>query len=537
MKLQRYNVGRTNVQELEAQKASRITPTEAANVQLAKFAAISAVAEGVGDVATTMSNIRAEQELNNAVNDLDDALLKVDRDIEAMPVQLDENGNVVFDAEDLTKMESEARTSLISAVRENIQSGTARRAFDRHTVGLNRRRGQVYQVAQINREKKTLEANSEFRRQGLIQDGRFNDALEQAREDVITGIVGPDAYNDARREIKKARDVDVVSRVLLNPEATEASIEMLTDSLEKGQWDSALGFDEPEMELNDIERVRLQGQLYQHENGIDARATAATKLTQQQNTLEVLRGIVSGQVGPMEVTNLPLESVGLDGIKYLLTQSRTAEVGLSSSPESMTAAREMILEMVVEGTTNTTPEMIKQAIRNDAGIMAEDQLSLMGDVDKAVNDISGQRPHRRLLDAELVTLQGMTSEQSLIGTTTDRRGERTAGKQLERDFWSAAMAGGIDFTEAAASQWLEDNKGKYYRIALTETMAAKGVDIAQMPAERAEAIPWIEGQILISEKRFWKEEWNEKDPDEQSLILTESLSEIELLMKNVWGDQ
>ena len=532
MKLPRYSE-RSTVSELGSVRA--ISPEEAAATAGAKYGAIAAGAKAIGDVMSGIAEIKAERELNNAVTDTNDALAKLKRDVDDMPVQLDGAGNVVFDADKTIKMESEARKSITSAIRGSIKSSGAKRAYDKYMIGVDKQHSATYQATQAERERKSLEANADYRRETLVTEGRFNDALDNARSNVEAGVYSTAHYNNERIAIKKLRDGDVITRILLNPESTDAEIEMLTDSLEKGKWASALGFDEPDIMLSDKEKVAYQNSLYSHESSIDTRNNKQIEDAQEANTAAYLEQVITGDMSSLDVVGIPLQMVGLSGMKYLLSQTKAFDEGMTSAPSAVNGINERIAGMLADGSLPGQAESIKQAIKSDDRIIGEDQIGLFKAVDTAVNSVSKSQPHRRVLDNFLVKLQGLTTEDTFMGSSDDRRSERVAGEQAKTDFWAAYTAGGIDFTTEAADQWIKDNSVKYYRIALSGTMAEKGFDINAMPPEKEQAYEWIEAKITTKLKAE-STNWEETNPVARAGLVRDEMSSIELLMRNVWSD-
>jgi hypothetical protein len=397
------------------------------------------------------------------------------------------------------------------------------------------------QVAQIKREKDTLKANSELRRQKLLLEGRHNAALFHVQQDVIAGVISPSEYNAARHEIKLDRDTDTLTRVLRNPDAKDYEIEMMIDSLKNGTWADSLGFEEPDMVLESEGILSWQGKLFQHFNSIDSRASEARKTMQEENTLLTLRSVLAGETSAMDVANLPLDLVGLGGIKYLITQTRAMEDGVKSNPAAVADVYDQILTMTVDGALDAEAESIKVLIRNNDQIIGQDQMTLFNAVDSAVASISKQQPQRRILDTELVKLQGLTSLDTYAGTSDDRRSERMAGEEMKRDFWEYGRSMGTDFTEAAAVEWIENNKVRYYKMALADSLAEKGIPMGGMPNTRVEAEEYIAGRLTIyleNELTFGgRNRWKEKTADEKSILLQDEMIEVELLMRHVWGDQ
>ena len=505
---------------------------------MAKYGAVAAGAKAIGDITFAAAEMRGEQELNNAVTDINDGLLNLDSGIENAETTFDADGMVVYDADKINKFELTERKALIGNARDKIKTASARRRFDDYTMRLNMQRNEQVQHQTFERERKTMLANSKERTKQLKQAGRWNDAISNVESDARIGVLGASELYDEKRAIREERDIDVITNAMLNPETTDTDIRLITESLTNGKWSSLLGFKDPTIELGDKERVMWQNQLYGEAASMDDKLNEKVVKAQEQMTDEYFQEIAKGNMDSISVSQIPLNEVGVAGKKYLVSQQKSNKEGAISSPAEVSQAESKILDLIINGSKSGDPERVKLWIRGNTRIVGDDQLTLMKQIDTVVNNVDNQRPQRAALHSVLVQLQGLTTEDTFVGSSDDKRSERIAGTQLKGAFWAYGSSRGAEFTEEDAQAWLEDNKVDYFRVALADTLATKGVDITAMPSDRIEADKWIRTRVIINLQNevgleYWKSGMTE---DQRASSLADEMSSIELLMRHVWSD-
>ena len=478
MKTQRYAVPRSTVGELQSAASAQITPQEAANLQMAKYGAIASGASAVSDVLKGVAEIKAEQELNDSVMDMDSALLQLDRDIEKMPVELDEFGNVVSDAEDLVKMEANARKSIMSATRDRLSTRTARRQFDKYAARLNMQRNDVQQTRLIEREKKTMEANSAMRVEKLTNLGRFEEAITQIENDVKTGVISAASYANQKSAIYKARSDTRITQAMLSPTITIAELELMSDEILNNQWHDG------DMNLTSQERyaagVKILSKMKSMEEEPGIEAENASKAVFDKLLPSVLDGKTSVEdlityrdaLGDTQFNKL---------LGYAVTERRRPPASTNAVLEDYDErASQLVLgysadEMGFVNWEDTVDDFI-HAMSMEESISQADYTRIKGTLDAASAKLRRDPELASMLDVEYQKLTGHTVAQSILGTVPKDKTAQIAGSRLLRDYYrEVARLGPEDAVDGAAA-WLDKNIPKYHAGVSDGILAKYDVD-------------------------------------------------------------
>jgi hypothetical protein len=535
MRLPRYQAGKSNVAELQAGRNAIISPAEAAQAAAAKYQAISEGAASASQVFEVLGDIKANEEYTSSITAMQGELNELDSEIQNRPLELDENGLIRFDTEELLKEETERRAEIVERYRTNIQSGKAQRMFDQQVQEVGVTRDASYLDYAITRERDILSNRAEAEVDNHVLNHEYDAAINRITLARTNLNMSQDRFRERKHQILTERDRWQVDKVRLNEDATDKEIELLTEALEKGTWPAVLGLSNPKMAIDSTERVSLQNSLYSLEATIDARDSARRRGEQEANTLGELRLIVEGKSSPERIVNLPLNHVNEAQRKYLLAQSKSDESGFKSDVAVRTGYENDILTVRVDGAQPAYVDRLRQKIASDDRLSPKDALALDESLTKTVNAVDGDDDDRRVLDAELIKLQGLTSEDTFMGSTDDRRSERIAGAAMERDFWAAKQTLGADFN---ATQWLETNRTRYYKDALSDTMIRKySIDLGTLPDSREDALPLIEAGVLayvidLEDPRRWAEFTEE----EKAEYLSDEMIKVNALLRDAYAE-
>ena len=301
MRLPRYTAAQAQqgiTQERQSVRAGAITPAERARETTAKYGAIAAGAKAIGDVMVGIAEIKADEELTSAKMNYSNALTSLHDDIDAIPVELDEFGSVIYDEEAMISMEENARNSLYSSISANMKSGIARKEFDEFVAGSGGKVSAKFASDVAAKSTKIVKANVDNQINGLLDNNMFDQADERNEGALRNGAYGAADFYTQKDAIKKRRTVNGVWDVINTaPELVDKTdINEQLDILEDPEF----------TDIDDNEKGVLIGKLQTQLGTLDK--------VVEENRDEYYRGVYS-QLLPRAVNGeLPLSELIDSGI-------------------------------------------------------------------------------------------------------------------------------------------------------------------------------------------------------------------------------
>lgn len=299
---------RTVVAEQQSVRASAITPREAAATQMAKYNAIAKASGSFAQVFEGLGEIQADEEYVNARSSYTSAIQALHNDLENIQIEEDKTGNLVYEPDKILQMEAEARKSLYGAIRGNIRSGRAKRAFDKWSASSGVTMGKdgvmttgggseqakfAKKVAEIHG--KVIKANVVTQIESLLDADKFEEANTRNREAIETGAFGVTEYNEWKTEIRKRGVRNGVWDVLNTPAALQNKVD-INEQLEI--------LEDPEMtDLSDEEISVLRGKLYSALDNQEKVVAEENEDQYRKTYNEMLPRAVEGSLGLTELIN------------------------------------------------------------------------------------------------------------------------------------------------------------------------------------------------------------------------------------------
>ena len=226
MRLPRYTKARSAVAELASRPS--ISPQEAANFQLAKAGAISAGLTALSDVAGGIAEIAAEEEYTDAITTWQSAVNAFDEGLDSMPLDKNEIGEHIYDADLMRDREIEGRRKITSDVRSAIKSTAARIEFDKQ-IALAKPDRDAQVAARFQQKKAVfLEVKAIGKVQEFIQAGQYDAARAKNDSSYGTGAIGASKHADLDLVISTSEEYDyfygITNAEVFDPQAAETAI-------------------------------------------------------------------------------------------------------------------------------------------------------------------------------------------------------------------------------------------------------------------------------------------------------------------------
>ena len=217
MKVQRYTYGRTNVDELQAQRKAALSPKEAAVAAAVPYAAVSQASEAITNLLVTEDardkRIQAREDTVNEKLALEEFKLKIDA-IENDPAnanQLQSDGTPT--ASTMLEKFQQAGTEYTDALGE-LQNPTNRENAQK-LGSLRLQSGQAAMRKHVNDKREAWNAQSEFALQEFSLEARdYNTFNSQSQQMLDDGLISPSQYQTAMN-VADAQKIDDNSDLIL----------------------------------------------------------------------------------------------------------------------------------------------------------------------------------------------------------------------------------------------------------------------------------------------------------------------------------
>lgn len=477
MKLPRHDTARGTVEELQSLRNSQITPEEAARVQALKYGAIATGIKTIGDVASHIANIKAEEEYTDLVTNYESAYSSIKQGIDDMPQEYDKNKKPIYDMDKIVEMERNARNKIVSDLSADIKSGVARRRFNAYVSETKVQRDEQSYARAAVKETEYIREAATTQVEELVRKGSFPEAALRARAGLDKGALRIGEFNEQMRYIGLSRDINVLSKLDMNPEATQGEMKTYVTSLREGKWDPVLGLENPDIQLGDQHKMQFSRQITNRIAGLDVVNDDELKARQEQNYRDLakrLRNPKPGQpVTVMDIYSLPPEYMTGGRVNDLVKQI-DAGVSYTDNQDTVHQAEGMIMYIRHEvDDMEQALEGFHQWVYSRDDITAKKKSELSDLADNLVNKVFQDPVLKSHLDVAIAGLIDVTrQEQGRGGAVQDNREERVAAADMERDYFQEALKQGSEFDP---EKWLNDHAPSYYRDALRASFADMGV--------------------------------------------------------------
>jgi hypothetical protein len=191
---------------LRSEQASIMSPAQAAATEQAKYRTVQDAANLGQNINRQFAELREEEEYNSAQAQYRAAVAEIDRSIDEMPPEVDEDGNITFTPGRMRSMQDAAHTSVTGAIRGQITSAGARRAFDNMASNERQRRTDIMADKEMKAEVRYRRNTALVEANVLAEAGLFDEAQDRLNRGMAAGWIDPLEHQKEYTALGKARD-------------------------------------------------------------------------------------------------------------------------------------------------------------------------------------------------------------------------------------------------------------------------------------------------------------------------------------------
>ena len=234
MQLPRHYNPRSNVSELQSVRAGAISPAEAANVQMAKWGAVSSVADAATKVTAVIAESRAEEEYVDGVTSYETRLGDITLGFQNKGYEKDANGQIIDDTEELLKDELNARYKAAQEIRDGM-SPMGSKQFDKYIVNSNIRRNEYIRQAANDRRVNALSAQAGNAINNRVAEKNYVGAHARNAAALKAGSIGPAQFHKNSDYIDRVEDSDYFNGILKADDFNEVDAAIAALELSAGR--------------------------------------------------------------------------------------------------------------------------------------------------------------------------------------------------------------------------------------------------------------------------------------------------------------
>jgi hypothetical protein len=233
MKLPRYSE-RSTVGELQSLRNVVQTPQEAAAVQAAKYGAIAAGAQAIGDVVQGIAEIKSEEEYETAKTQYSIVNRQLETAFDDQKVEVDEFGNSSYDADEAMTKIREARAKLEADVFATIKSKSAQRSFAAYIADESESSEIKYMAAVAEKSKQVMEYQQVVDVANLRDAKDYDGAVARSEAALRKGTITSVQYQKQVKDTGILKDSNYIYEELGRPDVSPQDLNDLLDNIANG---------------------------------------------------------------------------------------------------------------------------------------------------------------------------------------------------------------------------------------------------------------------------------------------------------------
>jgi hypothetical protein len=500
MRIPRFQLNTSTVSELQAARASIMSPGEAARLETIKFGAITDVAGAIGDAALAYDKAVTEEDLNAAKSQWISAMGQADTLVNETSMY-NEDGTLAYDPLELPKLEAEARKKIESNIRGEIRSERGRREFNAWAGLQGAQRDVDYAELSLKKNNEFMLDRGEQQVSELMLAQQYTGAEERVLDLLGVGVYDRSAATAKMNEIALARDDNLVYDALNNNLPNDDLIEIKDQLLDGKHADGT------NMRRTEKERYALRNQIQSHMDARVGNRTEAVKARQRTTYVAMFEAIHDPEikVTPSQVL-AAFEAGDLDATMRgeLMGFVRDTSTGLDQDDPNAKHEAQDLYNQVMDGrfTGKTYEEAIEGYILS-LGALELSSTTRAQYAAKARNDLDAIYSNPEVQDLEQA---GFNSLMGIIpGVTTPMQLTEGYNPQLERAYQfqreirdKALELGPAAIRDGELEEWYEGKLPLVKLEAKQEEMAEIGItvefDDELMPkdheAAQAQLVEW-----------------------------------------------